>query len=286
MKLLIVGSSGFVGNHLIQHLQNNSNNELICCDILNGHNVLKPETFNKVPQSDMMVYLVAKIYVPASFENPLDTYQTNIIGVLNMLEYCRKKGLKRFVYISSYVYGQPQYLPIDESHPVVVNNPYMRSKFIGEMLCQGYHEDYGINVDIIRPFNLYGEGQDSRFVIPSILTQYTSKSRTISVNNLKPKRDYLYIKDFVELLRKICMKKNSGVRIMNAGSGSSHSVQDIIDILSILAPKSKKIVETKKKRKGEIMDIIADISYAKKELQWHPKYSLSDGLKEMMKGMV
>lgn len=286
MKLLIVGSSGFVGKHLIQHLQNDFGKELISCDLLNGYDVLRPETFKHLPHIDMVIHLVAKIYVPASFEKPTETYQTNIIGVLNMLEYCRITGVKRFIYISSYVYGQPQYLPIDEKHPLGVHNPYTRSKLIGEILCRGYYEDYGIDIDIIRPFNLYGEGQDPRFVIPSILTQYFSDSRTISVDNLKPKRDYLYIKDFIELLRKICMKKNPGVRVMNAGSGVSHSVKDIIDTLSTIAPKPKKIVDKRKIRKGEIMETVADISFAKKELHWHPNYTLSNGLEEMVKGMI
>lgn len=202
-----------------------------------------------------------------------------------MLEYCRKKDIERFVFISSYVYGKPEYLPIDEKHNLQAYNPYTQSKIAGEELCKSYNRDFGLKIDIVRPFNLYGEGQNNKFLIPYIVNQCYNKEKSIYFQNLKPKRDYLYIDDFTDFLLKIIEKAHSGLRIMNAGSGVSHSVSEVIQLVFKIMSIDKKIVEKGTKRKGEILETVADISKAKRLLGWKPKHEIEAGLELMIRGI-
>jgi len=252
----------------------------------NGYNILKPDKFYKLNTPKILINLAAKTFIPDSFKNPLETYKTNVIGTLNMLEYSRKKDIKRFVFISSYVYGKPDYLPINEKHSLSALNPYSQSKIIGEELCKSYHRDFGLKIDIIRPFNLYGIGQDDRFLIPFLINQCLNKGNSIFIQNLKPKRDYLYIEDFIDILLKVINNETRDLRILNAGSGVSYSVAEIIELIFKKMDITKKIVEKGTKRKGEIFETVADIVQAKKLLGWKPRYNLEDGLELMIKGMV
>jgi len=202
-----------------------------------------------------------------------------------MLEYCRKKDIERFVFISSYVYGKPEYLPIDEKHNLQAYNPYTQSKIVGEELCKSYNRDFGLKIDIIRPFNLYGKGHNDKFLIPYIVNQGFNKDKSIYLQNLKPKRDYLYIDDFTDFLLKIIEKENSGLRIINAGSGVSYSVAEVIEFVFKIMSIDKKIVEKGTKRKGEILETVADISKAKRLLGWKPKHDLETGLELMIRGI-
>lgn len=110
------------------------------------------------------------MFVPFSQENPRLTYEINVQGTANVLEFCRLNNSK-IVFSSSYVYGKPKYLPIDEKHPIFPTNPYARSKTLGEMLCRSYNKDYGVKCVIIHWFNLYGKGQNNIFLIPQIINQ-------------------------------------------------------------------------------------------------------------------
>ena len=89
------------------------------------------------------------------------------MGTVHVLEAARRFEVP-VTHISSYVYGQPEYLPIDEDHPVKAENPYMHSKIFAEQACEFYKKNFNLQVCIMRPFNLYGKGQKSNFLIPLI----------------------------------------------------------------------------------------------------------------------
>ena len=117
-----------------------------------------------------MFHLSSRTFVPDYDRNPRDCYNSNILRTINVLELCRKDQAKIF-YVSSYVYGKPKTLPIDEKHRVRAFNPYAQGKLISENLCQGYNRDFGVKVIILRPFNVYGILQKAEFLIPSIIKQ-------------------------------------------------------------------------------------------------------------------
>ena len=231
-----------------------------------------------------MIHLAANTNVSEAFLHPFELYHDNILGALNIMEYCRKKGVKKIIYSGSYVYGVPKYLPVDEKHPVGMHNPYGRSKLLSESLVSAYSEDYNIDAVILRSFNIYGAGQNRRFLIPLIMEQLLSAGETIKINDLSPKRDFVYIKDVIEAIWKCCKNnKLKGVNIFNVGSGRSYSVEEVLDMMFKVSGKRKKVAVLDVIRKNEMPDSVANIDKIKEELGWEPKFTLETGLIDMFK---
>ena len=174
-RVLITGANGFVGRHLVNALNGMDSSVTLLKDI-NGNSLdirkkdLIKSSLDYLSDVDVIYHLAAIASVNSSYENPHDTYETNVLGTLNILELCRLYDINKIVYASSYVYGKPHYLPIDENHMTNPTNPYSRSKLIGEELCKSYHDDFGIECIVLRPFNIYGPGQRSDFLIPMIIS--------------------------------------------------------------------------------------------------------------------
>ena len=169
-RVMVTGSDGFVGSYLVRRLEQESA-EVIPVDISRGIDVTDWAQVGEYRNIDFIYHLAARANIKAAVKDPRQTYFVNLVGTANMLELARLNRVERFIFASSYVYGNPEYLPVDEGHPLNPPNPYSRSKALGEGLCRGYYEDYGLKCVIIRPFNIYGEGQGNDFLIPSILRQ-------------------------------------------------------------------------------------------------------------------
>src|SRR6266516_7820040 len=159
-KVLVTGSTGFVGNHLCRQLLELGITVVGSSSTRgkNKLNVTDMNQFHSVESSDVeaVVHLAAKTSVDRASKDPYQAYYTNIVGTLNVLEFCRLRNIKKFIFMSSYVYGQPTYLPIDENHPVNPHSSYHKSKLIAEQICKYYSHDYSMDIVTLRPFLLYG----------------------------------------------------------------------------------------------------------------------------------
>lgn len=280
MKILITGYSGFIGGYLHKRLQN-SEHELCLVDIANGVDICDWQQVKVYENVDVVVHLANLSFVPASYENPKKFYETNYLSTLNMLELCRISNA-RMIFFSSYVYGHPEYQPIDENHPVQAFNPYAQTKVICESLCQGYNRDFKVPVTIFRPFNIYGTGQNPDFLIPSIIQQ--AKNGKIIVNDDRPKRDYIHVTDVVEAIVAAIetIQVTKEMHTYNLGTGVSYSVREIVDIVRSFFNTEIDYLCTNEFRPNDVMDTIADISKIKSELCWSPGISIQDGLKKML----
>lgn len=278
MRILLTGSSGFIGGHLIK-LLHNTGYDILHADIKQHIDICDWEQVKYFEQVDVVIHLANLSYVPDSYQNPRDFYRVNFVGTLNMLELCRLNKAK-FIYLSSYVYGIPQYQPIDEKHPVQAFNPYAESKVICEKLCEGYARDFGISVTIIRPFNVYGEGQNANFLIPTIIQQ--ARNGFIRIKDDRPKRDYVHVNDVVRAIHlSIETEQQNNLEIYNIGSGKSYSVKEIVEIIIGFLDKKIDYQCTNEIRVNEVLDTIACIDKARSELHWEPTVSLKDGLKAL-----
>ncbi|HCU07038.1 MAG TPA: hypothetical protein DIC42_05625 [Holosporales bacterium] len=278
MRIAVTGSSGFIGSKLTKALQKR-NHCIIKLDIAEGMDILNFEQLKNVPEFDACVHLAANSFVPSSYERPRDFYHLNINGVINLLEICRKFQA-RFVFSSSYVYGSPNYLPISEDHPLNGFNPYSETKIIGERLCENYFRYFNVPSIILRPFNIYGSGQNPKFLIPIILEQ--AKTGKIDLLDPNPKRDYVFIDDVVEAFVKAVEFENKQFVQVNVGSGKSHSVSEVVQIVNTLYYNKLKITYANNKRINEVDDTVADISKISKLLNWQPQINLTDGLTQMI----
>ena len=278
-RILVTGSGGFVGKHLVGELRK-QRLEVMGIDIQSGIDIRNWDQVKNIEGIDIVYHLAAMMYVPFSWKNPYIVYEVNVLGTLNILEYCRIHDVKKIVFASSYLYGNPKYLPIDEKQPIALINPYARSKKIAEDLCQGYSEDFGLNCIILRFFNIYGPGQNESFLIPTIIKQL--KKGNIELDDPKPKRDFLYIKDAVEAYVNAGEYNDSNFEIFNIGSGVSYSVDEIVKKLIDISGREIMVNYRNKRRKNEIMNVIADIKKAKEKLGWNPKIGIDDGLRTTM----
>ena len=280
MKIVVTGSRGFVGEHLVKSLKN-ENHIVIEVDTILGHDITSWESIKEIKDFDLLFHLAARSFVPDSYTYPRDFYYVNITGTINSLELCRLNNAK-MIYISSYVYGIPDYLPIDENHVRKAFNPYSRTKNICEDICKDYHEEFDVPVTIFRPFNIFGKGQRDSFLIPLVLNQL--QSGKIVLNDPRPKRDYIHIKDVINAFSKALDLQ--GFNILNIGGGKSYSIEEIVKIIVKLSEEKIEVKYLHSYRTEEVLDTIADIRLAVKVLNWTPEISLEEGLSELVKDVM
>lgn len=277
-KIIVTGSSGMIGSNLTGRLRDEGANVLLYSRS-EGVDLRNTENIPAVENVDIICHLAAIMDVPYSFKNPRDVISANFITTLNMLEVAREND-SLFIYTSSYLYGTPKYLPIDEKHPISPHNPYSQSKYLCEQLISGYVRDFDLRAIIVRPFNLYGPKLNKYFLIPTIISQLNSKE--IKLKNPIPKRDYLYVDDIVKLLINIGKSEYSNFEVINAGYGKSYSVEEVAEMIIEMANSGANLVFEGVSRKGEVLDVVADISKAKDKYNWEPKIGFRTGIKKML----
>lgn len=294
--VLLTGATGFVGPYLVKELlDRKARIKVLTMDKARNLTGLEDEITlvrgnitdtgslqDIMKDADMVFHLAAVSNVNYAIAHPRETFEINATGTLNLLEEARKNTSGKFVYISSsHVYGVPQYLPMDEKHPVSPREPYSASKASAEMLVNAYALNYGLKAAIIRPFNMFGPGQSEDFIIPSIIKQAYQKD-TIELGNLSPTRDMLYIKDAINGMLTIA---EHGDGIYNLGSGRETSIKEVVEsVIDIIDP-AKKYVSIESRRRSNAVDIprmCADVSKLKM-LGWLPEVDLRDGLMKMIK---
>ncbi len=314
MKILITGSEGFIGSHLIETLVNkghkvrcfvlyNSFNSLGWIDNLSKNIKRKIEIHfgdirdiksvtKAVNGCQKIINLASLIAIPYSYQAPLSYINTNIIGTTNLLQVAQEKKIKKFVQIStSEVYGSAKHLPMSENHSLNAQSPYAASKIGADQMALSFYKSFGLPVVIIRPFNTFGPRQSQRAIIPTIITQ-ALKAKTVKVGSTFPKRDFTYVADTCNgILGALDSDKKKIIgETINLGSNFSISVSSLIlEISKILGKKLIIKKENIRKRpiNSEVDNLLSDNRKAKKLLNWKIKYSgrkkFREGLKQTIK---
>lgn len=280
-KVLVIGASGFIGSALATRLMAQGL-DVVPVDSSVG-DIADRETLAKFAHLEIahMFHLAGKTFVPDSWDDPQAFCQTNVLGTVNVLEFCRKKHIP-VTYVSAYVYGHPDRLPIAENSEIRPSNPYALTKRLAEEVCEFYADVYDLPVTTIRPFNVYGVGQSTNFLIPSIIHQALDEQQIV-VKDLQPKRDYVYLKDLLRALLATLDTKFKNYNVYNIGSGASLSVREVIDTIQDVVGTNKEIICDNVVRTNELTDVVADISKAGKGLGWHPEYSFRSGIADIIR---
>lgn len=278
MRIAVTGSGGFIGQNLVSLLVK-SGYEVIEISRNKGLDICNWESVKDIEGCSFIIHLAAQTFVPSSFNDPREFYQVNTNATINALELARLNKA-RVIYMSSYFYGAPKYVPVDEDHPLKPHNPYAQTKYISEELCQGYHRDFNVPVITFRLFNIYGPGQKRDFLIPEILEKI--KSGKVVLKDPRPKRDYIHVDDVVSAILQSVEKRVDGYHIFNLGSGKSWSVEELVNILKEISPTEFDIEFTHEYRKGEVLDSVADTTKLTSVLGWENGLSLFEGLKTLV----
>ena len=272
-KILVTGSSGFIGKKIIERLdklkviKDSNNSEHI--------NLQNREQVMKLDSADTVIHLAGK--TPQKKLKWSEYFDNNVIGTLNILEYCIQKKVKKIIYVSSYIYGNPKYFPINEDHPIDPHNAYTRSKYLAEQLCEFYAKNSDLNVIILRPFNIFGKTLPNGFLISNLLKSIESNEKVTIVNKYS-KRDFLHIDDFVDVILKI-KDYDFKFEVFNVGSGKSYSFNEVIKEIEKISLK-KLNLQYKQNEEDFIKEIRADISKLSNKIKWNPKISFNEGLQK------
>jgi UDP-glucose 4-epimerase len=277
MKILITGQTGFIGTHLFGKL---TSQFTVLPDRTKSESpldVLEKSQLMELDGVDTVIHLAAKTSISNSISNPYDTYYTNMVGTLNILDYAVKKKTNNIIYVSTYVYGYPRYIPVDENHPLSPHSQYNKSKLISEKLCEFYSEDHKLNIVTLRPFNIYGPSLNSSFISSSIRKVINNEKVVLSSKNTR--RDFLFIDDFINLIHQILLNFPEGYHVYNVGYGKSYSLEEILKIIESVVNKKILVEYDSSFRPNDVVEMVADIGKVMKEFGWSPSTDIYEGLR-------
>lgn len=281
--ILITGSNGFLGSHLSNYMLDKKYKVIGLSTHIDEKSKIKQirgdvRNISKISGDlSCIVHLAALTDVDYCQSKPMDCFDINVKGTQNMLEMARKTDSK-FVFAStSQVFGLPMRLPLSENeeiHPVSI---YACSKACGELLCETYSKSYGLDVVIVRSFSIYGPNSPSYLVTTKIIKQLI-KGNKITIGNLSPRRDFLYVSDLVSAFELVINKKLKSFSKYNIGYGISISIRDLCNKLITISGKKVSISSRKNLARGnEIQNLVCDNTKIK-QLGWQPKISIDQGL--------
>ncbi len=278
MKVAVAGSDGFVGKHICEQLEAKGH-EVVRIDIVRGFDLCERTIIEKIEPIDCFIQLANLVYVPGSYAEPEKYYRINYLTTLNALEICRKYSA-RLVYASSYIYGPPQYLPVDESHPICPFNPYAQTKLICEKLCEGYHRDFKVKVSILRPFNIYGVGQKGKLLIPEIMGQLKEGKAVIELKASSPRRDYINVVDVAGAFV-ACAEDINDFNIYNVCSGESVSVRELTEVINKYLRKKVQFTFSEVARPNEVDESRGSCARLE-SIGWRHTITLNEGIKKLL----
>ena len=275
MKVLVTGSSGFIGRH-VSCLLEESGHIVIRLDNVNDPQSTDivtdiTQSLAPIPDLDAVIHLAA-IASPRECDNrPGKAFDVNINGTHQILKMALESGAKKMVFSSTaHVYDiPPKYMPTDEVHPLRLNNTYTTTKILGEQLCELYWENHGLSYTTLRLFNVYGPGQQAGYFIPDKIKE--GKTGNIDLIGGNTTKDWVYIDDVAWAF---CLAlKTAFVGPVNIGTGIETPLLNIVsDISTMLNRHFKNASDDNATR------MCCDPSRAARILGWHPTVFLHEGL--------
>lgn len=301
--ILLVGGAGYIGSHMVK-LLTQKGYKVVVLDKADKQLGLNAEwiqgnfkdrsmlttLFNSFA-FDAVIHFGAYIEVGESVKEPEKYYYNNVVNTLNLLHVMIAHNVKSLIFSSTAaLFGNPQYTPIDEKHPIQPINPYGRSKAMIEAILEDYDKAYGLKSTALRYFNAAGADPEGELgechdpeshLIPIILQVASGKREKIFVYGNQYDtpdgtcvRDYIHVNDLCQAhllaLEKLLQDKQSAR--YNLGNGNGFSVQQVIDSARKVTGKNIE-QENTNVRAGDPATLIADSTLAKKELNWQPQYS-------------
>jgi UDP-glucose 4-epimerase len=301
--ILVTGGAGFIGSHLVDVLIERGHQVIIVDNLSTGkkENINKKAKFYKIDicspkigeifkkeKPEIVFHLAAQINVRKSIENPLKDAKTNILGSLNVLENCKKYKIKKIIFASSAgVYGEAKILPTSEDYPVNPDSPYRIAKLTVENYLKFYKKNFGLKFISLRFSNVYGPRQDSKGeagVVAIFIEKLLRGEKPTIFGNGNQTRDFIFVEDAVSACLK-AMEYKGEKEIFNIGTGIETSINELYEIIS-------KLLRTKIKPKyapekpGDLKRSCLDISLAKRELKWRPKFDLEKGLRKLFQPLI
>ena len=296
MKILVTGGAGFIGSHVTDMLIEAGHHVVVVDDLSTGRrsNLNPHAAFYEVDirspkmeqvfvqeKPEVICHHAAQMDVRCSMDDPLFDADINIIGSIKLAQLAIRHGTRKFIHISSggAAYGEPEYLPCDEDHPIQPLCHYGASKYTFELYLHVFKANYKLDYSVIRYPNVYGPRQDphGEAGVVAIFTGRMLRSEPVTINGSGEQvRDYVFVTDCARA-NLMVLEEGSG-QVYNLGSGIGTSVNEIFQILQSITGYTKPALYGPPKP-GETFKIYLDATRAGRELGWHPTILLEEGLK-------
>ena len=299
LNVLVTGADGFIpsfvcdrlvelGANVTALIRRNSSNEIksiphlidklkIRWGDITDLSLLLEET----KEIDVIYHLGAMSHVQYSLYNPVETYQTNTLGTMNVLEASRINNVKRVVHAgSAEVYGKPETVPIEENHPLEPRSPYAAGKVASDRLMFAYYCTYGLPVVMPRFFGIYGPRQSIEKAIPKFILQIHNKKSPCVYGDGKQSRDYMFVTDAADAYTRLGLADNVIGQAMNIGTGIETDIATLARLIIKIMEAKIEPNFTGKINPGEAGRLVCNPSKGMKMLNWKPTVSLEDGLKQ------
>lgn len=307
-RCLVTGAAGFIGSHLVERLVRSGarvramvryrsqagmgNLDRLGGDVRGSVEVVAGDVTDSalvdhaVSGCDLVFHLAAIISIPASYEMPDLTQAVNSGGTLNVLNACRRHGVKRVVHTStSEVYGSALWVPMSESHPLCAQSPYAASKIAADAMASSYWRSFGVPAVIVRPFNTYGPRQSTRAVLISIVAQLVSGADHVERGDLKPTRDLVFVDDTVSGFVAAAQAPGVEGRAFNLATGRETSIGDLARLAMAAVGREVPVTSASSRRRpaqSEVTRLCGDASAARDFLTWMPAVSLEQGIARLV----
>ena len=306
MKLLIVGGAGYIGSHMVKHLIQCGHDPIVFDNLSTGHRdavrdaqliegdladsrALK-KLFN-THEFDAVMHFASFSQVAESVKKPDVYYLNNVACTINLLHAMMNANIKQFVFSSTAaIFGEPQRIPIDESHPKLPINAYGRSKLMVEHILQDLDQAFELKSVSLRYFNAAGADESGDIgerhlpethLIPILLqTALGIREKAVVFGSDYPTQDGTCIRDYVHV-SDLCeahmaalnyLNKEQASNCFNLGNGEGFSVEEVIDAVKKVTGKNFDVVY-ENRRKGDPAILVADSKLARQVLDWRPRYT-------------
>jgi UDP-glucose 4-epimerase len=300
MKIIVTGGAGFVGSHLVELLISKNHFPIIVDNLNSGNysyikkfvdsgkaefhkiDILDFKKLTSLSKADAVIHLAAIASVVESIDNPSFVNDVNVNGTLNVLEFCRKKNIKKIVFMSSAAIFGNYEKKITESTIAIPTTVYGSTKLTGEQYCKIYSELFGVNAVILRPFNIYGLRQNDNYagVITKFLTKLKQNKSPVIFGNGKQTRDFIHVTDIVKAILKSLSYKTK-FDVFNLATSKSTSINQLASMF--LKNSNIKLKPIHKKAiPGVVIHNSTQINKIKKILKFEPKIKLEDGIKQLI----
>ena len=298
-RVLVTGGAGFVGSNLVRSLVAYRAQVTVLDDFftgntenlrgLDGHYALvrgsvqdKELVRTLVSHADIVFHLAARNII-ASTRNPFEDFETNIGGTLNVLLAAREFHPKRVVYSSSVsVYGNPTYLPINETDKINLLTPYAVSKYSGEGYCQAFYESYDVPTAVVRYSNVFGPGQDPRNPYCGVVAKFMERAASGRAPEIhgdgQQTRDFTFVDDAIEATMLAAVSPKAIGEIFNVGTGIETSVSSLAHAVLRLFGEDQTPVYIDRRDIDNIRRRVVNIEKIRRMLRWTPRTTLEKGL--------
>jgi len=299
-SVLVTGGAGFIGSHLVERLIKENPKKIIVVDNfylgklknvktkyakICPDNAASQETMQKIisKYNVEVIFNLAVVPLPVSLIDPKFGFDMNVNITMVMCELLRLESYKTLIHFSSSeAYGTAEYTPMDEKHPLNGITPYAASKAASDLLVLSYCKTFGIDASIVRPFNTYGPRQNDKNyagVIPITMKRILENKPLMIQGSGQQTRDFSYVTDVVDGAVNIYKCQASRGRVVNIASGKEVTIEEIIKTLN-----TKKLpLVYEDKRIGDVDQHLADISLAKKLINYSSSVNYKDGLEKTKK---